>query len=83
MNFKKFQEKRQTCLSMLMCGDARGLKNLNAEDITMTEINGNQWTFSDFSQKSIQFTRQSSWDMTRVPLAMTVMPETWGRHVGT
>ena len=53
MNFKKFQEKRQVCLFMLMCGDARVLENLNAEDITMTEINGNQWTFSDFSQKSI------------------------------
>ena len=51
MNFKKFQEKRQICLFMLMCGDARVLENLNAEDITMTEINGNQWTFSDFSKK--------------------------------
>ena len=34
-----------------MCGDARVLENLNAEDITMTEINGNQWTVSDFSKK--------------------------------
>ena len=83
MNFKKFQEHIQICFFMLMCGDARVLENRNAQDITMTQINGNQWTFSDFSQKSIQFTRQSSWDMTRVPLALTVMPETWGRHVGT
>jgi len=52
MNFKKFQEKRQICLFMLMFGDARVLENLNAEDITMTEINGNQWTFSDFSKKA-------------------------------
>jgi hypothetical protein len=51
MNFKKFQEKRQICLFMLMFGDARVLENRNAQDITMTQINGNQWTFSDFSKK--------------------------------
>ena len=68
---------------MLMFGDARVLESRNAQDITMTQINGNQWTFSDFSQKSIEFTRQSYWDMTRVALALTVMLETWGRHLGT